>query len=79
MELSGPSVLGSALTRRSGAQLSPAARDSIQAQVQATLDSWTDAWRRSDVVRELNDLEARYAGQIAGAEGDDEYLEQRHG
>jgi len=57
-------VLGFALTGRSGAQPSPAARDSIQAQVQAALDSWSDAWRRSDVVRELNDLETRYAGKI---------------
>jgi ketosteroid isomerase-like protein len=32
-----------------GAQLPPAQRDSIQAQVQAALDSLTDAWRRWDV------------------------------
>jgi hypothetical protein len=38
-----------ALTRPCGAQLSPAQRDGIQAEVQAALDSLTDAWRRWDV------------------------------
>lgn len=38
-----------ALTRPCGAQLPLAERDSIQAQVQAALDSLTDAWRRFDV------------------------------
>lgn len=37
------------LSRPSAAQLPVAERDSIQAQVQATLDSLTDAWRHVDV------------------------------
>lgn len=38
-----------ALTRPCGAQVPFAQRDSIEAQVQAALDSLTDAWRRMDV------------------------------
>ena len=44
-------VFGALLTVNapSGAQLSPAQRDSVETQVQAALDSLTDAWRHWDV------------------------------
>ena len=48
-------VVGAAgpVTRRCEAQVTAAQRDTIQAQVQAALDSLTEAWRRSDLDGEM--------------------------